>query len=186
MEPIAGWHEEHDNFEQLLELLEDEVAAFHRGDTPNTELMSDIVSYLRAYSDCIHHRREDVAFKRLVRRDPGLELVINRLLQEHRVIAYAGEELLEALDQSLAGELVPRERIESAAATYLAYYRNHIATEELKVMPRAALVLEPEDWAAVIAAVPASPDPLFGSDIATRYRRLRQQIMRSARGTAAH
>ena len=46
--------------------------------------------------------------------------------------------------------------IEAAAATYLVYYRNHMAAEERNVMSRAAAVLTPEDWKAVAAAVPAT------------------------------
>ena len=56
------------------------------------------------------------------------------------------------------------------------YYRHHLAAEEEHVVPRAGEVLTPEDWAAVAAAAPASPDPLFGDDSEARYRELRRQI----------
>ena len=52
-----------------------------------------IVAYLRDYSDRFHHPREEVAFARLAKRCPDLELVLSRLSQEHRVIAHAGEAL---------------------------------------------------------------------------------------------
>ena len=39
-----------------------------------------------------------------------------------------------------------------------------------------AELLTPQDWAAVAAAVPAGPDPLFGEDIEARYRKLRRHI----------
>jgi hemerythrin-like domain-containing protein len=68
--------------------------------------------------------------------------------------------------------------VEAAAGTYLVYYRHHLATEEAQILPLAAQVLTPDDWAAVAAAVPAGPDPLFGDDIAARYRDIRLQIMR--------
>src|SRR5450432_2544212 len=92
-EPLAVWHAEHVNFARLLDLLEIQVANFHRGERPNYDLRGDIVYYLRSFADRIHHPREDVAFARLAEREPGMELVINRLLQEHRVIATAGDEL---------------------------------------------------------------------------------------------
>ena len=43
-------------------LLRRELDAFHSGERPNYELMLDIISYLREYSDEMHHPREDVAF----------------------------------------------------------------------------------------------------------------------------
>ena len=43
-------------------------------------------------------------------------------------------------------------------------------------MPRAAQLLTQEDWAAVAATVPATPDPLFGDDVEARFRELRRQI----------
>ena len=175
-EPLAGWHAEHVNFVRLLDLLETQVAAFHKGERPNYDLMGDIVYYLRSFGDRFHHPREDVAFTRLVEREPGMELVISRLLQEHRVIAIAGEELSNRLKEVAGDVVTPRADLEAAAATYLVYYRHHIATEERDVMPRAAQVLTQEDWAAVVAAIPVGPDPLFGDKLGERFRELRRQI----------
>lgn len=174
-ESLAGWHAEHVNFARLLDLLETQVAAFHKGERPDYDLMGDIVYYLRSFGDRFHHPREDVAFSRLVEREPGMELVINRLLQEHRVIAIAGDELSSRLKEVAEDVVTPRSDLEAAAATYLVYYRHHLATEERDVMPRAARVLTQEDWAAV-ATVPVGPDPLFGDKLGERFRELHRQI----------
>jgi hypothetical protein len=56
------------------------------------------------------------------------------------------------------------------------YYRHHLSTEERDVMPRAAQVLTEQDWAAVDATVPASPDPLFGDAVLERFGALQRQI----------
>ena len=95
----AMWHAEHADYSRLLDVVEEEVSAFHEGRRPDYSLMLDAVSYLRHFPDRFHHPREDVAFARLVQRDPSRELPINRLLQEHRVIAAAGEELLKRLTE---------------------------------------------------------------------------------------
>ena len=94
-DPTAAWHAEHVNFARLLDLLEKQVAVFHAGERPNYELMLDITSYLRHFPDRFHHPREDVAFARLTAHDAGLRAEINRLTQEHRVLATAGDALLE-------------------------------------------------------------------------------------------
>jgi hemerythrin-like domain-containing protein len=181
-EPLAIWHAEHVNFARLLDLLEREVAAFHAGGRPNYDLMVDIVYYLRNFSDRIHHPREDVAFAQLVAREPKLQLVINRLLQEHRVIATAGDELFIRLNEATEDIVTPRTALEAAAATYLVYYRHHLDTEEREILPRAAQLLTQEDWKAVGASVPAAADPLFGSDPEARFQELRRQIVLEAGG----
>ena len=175
-EPIKYWHLEHRGFLRLLEVFERQLAGFHAGARPDYDLMLDIVTYLRYFPDRHHHPREDVAFARLTAQDPALQATINRLLQEHRVIAAAGEDLRTLLADAQAGAMVPREKLEAAAATYLVYYRHHIAKEESEIMPLAAKMLTAADWAAVANAAPSGSDPLFGDAADERYRELRRQI----------
>jgi len=175
-EPVDFWHAEHAQFGRLLDAFERQLALFHAGEQPNYELMRDIVQYLRDYPDRFHHPREDVAFECLLAHDPSLAPRINRLLQEHRVVAAAGSALLERLRELTADAMMPRETIESAAATYLVYYRHHIASEESDVMPRAAQLLTPADWARVAQSVQPGPDPLFGADPAARFKELRRHL----------
>jgi hemerythrin-like domain-containing protein len=174
--PLSIWHTEHVYFRRLLELLQQELDTFHRGQRPNYELMLDIVSYLRDYTDQFHHPREDVAFERLAQRCPELKLELARLAQEHRVIARAGEKLRDHLEAILDGSIVERAEVEVAAATYLVYYGNHLAKEDEIVLGRAAELLTPEDWQAVKAAVVPASDPLFGERPEERYRALRRHI----------
>lgn len=176
--PVTLWHGEHKRFVRLLDFLETQMAAFHAGEHPHYELMRDAVYYLHHFADRFHHPREDVAFARIINRDPAMQLAINRLLQEHRVIDTTGETLLQLLDDILEDAVIERAAVEAAAATYLVYYRHHLATEEAEILPRAAQILTADDWAAVADAVPAGPDPLFGDDISARYRDLSRQIMR--------
>jgi len=159
---IAQLHAEHGNFSLLLSILEEQVAEFRDGESPDYDLMLEIVSYLREFGDSFHHPREDAAFTILVTRDPQMKLPINRLLQEHRVLAVAGEELAARLNQVISDAYVLRATVEAAAALYLAYYRHHIATEERVVLPRARLLLNAQDWDAVSRAAPSLPDSLFG------------------------
>jgi hemerythrin-like domain-containing protein len=174
--PAAAWHTEHEYFQRLLTLLQGQVDLFHRGERPNYELMLDILTYLREYGDAYHHPREDVAFSRLAQRRPDLELTLARLRQEHRVVARAGERLLELLNEALDGAVVARAEIEVAAATYLVYYGNHIAKEEETILGAAEKALTAEDWEAVRVAVVARPDPLFGAQPQERYRELARQL----------
>ncbi|MGY2486035.1 hemerythrin domain-containing protein [Cupriavidus sp. CP313] len=173
---LAIWHAEHLNFSRLLDLLEEQVSVFHQGGRPNYELMGTIVYYMRNFGDIVHHPREDVAYARLVERDPGMQVVVNRLQQEHRVIATVGEELVSRLHEAEGDAISSRAALEAAAAMYLVYYRNHLSTEERQAMPRAAQLLTQEDWAAIADAAPESADPLFGEDVQARFATLRKQI----------
>ena len=171
MDFVSAWHDEHAYFARLLALLRKELDVFHGGGRPNYELMHDVVSYLREYSDEVHHPREDEAFARLAKRCPEMELPLARLRQEHRVIAHAGETLRRQIDAILEDEMVPRQEVEMALATYLVYYGNHIAKEEEDVLARAASELAAADWQAVKDAAPAGGDPAE-----ERYRELRRRI----------
>ena len=174
--PIALWYAEHRHFSRVLDLLEQQVLAFHAGDGLDYGLMLDIVSYLRYFPDRIHHPREDVAFTCLVERDPAMKPLVDKLLQEHRVIAAAGTELLKYLEQVVDDVMIERAKVEAAAATYLVYYRRHLALEDRDLVTRAEQLLTHADWDAVLAAVPSGTDPLFGEDSEPRYRELRRQI----------
>jgi hemerythrin-like domain-containing protein len=173
---IALWQAEHRHFNRLLDLLERQVVAFHSDNQPNFELMLDLVSYLRYFPDRYHHPREDVAFGRLVQREPQLQSMVDALLQEHRVIAAAGAELLKYLELVVDDVVIERAKVEAAAATYLVYYRRHLALEDRDIVPRAQQLLTAQDWEAVRAAIPTVSDPLFGEDSDARYRELRRQI----------
>lgn len=179
----ALWHAEHVRFSRLLDLLEEQVAEFHEGECPDLGLMRDVVSYLREFGDRFHHPREDAAFARMVMHDPTLRLPINRLLQEHRAIAVAGEELVARLDEAMADAVILRAAVEASAALYLAYYRHHLATEEREIVPRAARLLTAEDWRIVAGAAPTGSDPLFGDPPSEAYRALRELLV--AGGSAA-
>lgn len=173
---VDSWHLEHVRFARLLDLFEAEVAEFHDQGQPDYEQMRDIVQYLHDYTDRVHHPREDVAFAALQRHEPELRPVIRRLLQEHRVISVTGSTLLQLLDDAAKDAMVSREKVEATAATFVAYYRNHLSTEERDILPRAKKCLDAADWQQVADVLPDGPDPLFDAQINERYRTLRPLI----------
>lgn len=181
-DPVSHWHAEHAAFSRLLDILEREVGIFYGGQQPNYELMVDIVTYLRHFPDLHHHPREDKTFEILAARDPNLSILLERLRQEHRVIAAAGEDLLKTLGQAASDTLITRASVEAVAAMYLVYYRHHIASEEEEILPRARKLMTPADWHAVDSAAPGGRDPLFGVQGEAGYRELRRHIAREARG----
>jgi len=173
---ISVWESEHQNFNRLLDLLETQISQFHEGARPDYDLMGSIVHYLRYYPDTYHHPKEDEAIARLAKRDPALRLKARRLAGEHEIIATSGKQLLGQLDAAISGAFVSRGLVEASCASYVAYYRQHMAREEAELFPNAERTLGKEDWAAVEAAFPAAPDPLFGDTAQDCYRDLKRQI----------
>jgi hemerythrin-like domain-containing protein len=180
MNPVKAWHEEHAYFNRLLDVLQEQVDTLQAGQAPSFDLLLDIVTYLRDYSDQVHHPREDEAFKRLARRSPELRPTLARLQQEHRVVAESGDRLRELLEEVAAGEVMPRTTIEAAAATYIVYYRNHIASEEKEILPVAGRELTEADWTAARNAAPSRGNPLAEADRGDRFRNLRRRIAAEA------
>ena len=77
--PITAWRADHANFARLLNFVERQLLAFHLGELLDYPLLLAILYYLRDYPDRVHHPREDVAFARLVERDPTLQLLYDSL-----------------------------------------------------------------------------------------------------------
>ena len=174
---IGKWKAEHGDFVRLLGILKSQIGLFHEEAEVNYELMLDIVYYLTQFPDRFHHPREDIAFAKLAERDPSTRIRIRELLGEHKVIASAGKKLVEQLDGILAGAMLQRESVEVNAATYIAYYRQHMVGEETDLFPRLEGILGDEDWKAVGDAITPEADPLFGGQVEERYQQLHRQIM---------
>ena len=69
--PLVSWHTDHLNFARLLDLVEQQVDAFHKGKLPDYELMRSIVYYLR------HYRTAFITLGK-TSRSPALSSVIRR------------------------------------------------------------------------------------------------------------
>ncbi len=139
-------------------------------------MMGNIVHYLRYYPDALHHPKEDEALALLAKRDPAMRAKAQRLASAHEVIATSGKQLLAQIDAVIADALVSRKLLEASCALYASYYRQHMAHEEAELFPSAERVLREEDWAAVEAAFPTTPDPLFGDAAPERYIELKREI----------
>jgi len=173
---IAYWHAEHVNFGRLLGLLETQLDSFHRGESPDYELMLDIMYYMTHYPDQIHHPKEDLAFARIVARDPGMRAAVDELLRQHEWLRESGAELERVLDDIVNGSVVARDRLENSARAYLAGFRAHVLKEESEVFPAAARVLTAADWTAINGATAHRDDPLFGKATERRYAALQRHI----------
>jgi len=182
---LAIWHADHLNFAKLLNLLEEQLGLFREGESPDYQLMLDIMYYMTHYPDVLHHPKEDLVFARIKERESAAAPTIDKLSQQHGALKACGEKLVHDLDDVVNGSIIERERIETSALEYLASFRDHMRIEETDVMPLAARLLRDKDWLAIDAAIRHIEDPLFGSRIDERYGAIAQQIERHSKGASA-
>lgn len=142
---VIGWQREHGNFARLLDLLEAQLGLFHGGERPDYDLMLDIMYYMTRYADRVHHAREDLAFRRLVRHQPAAAAGAAALGQQHAGIAADGSRLVAELRAVVNGAMLPRQTVETQARAYIACLRAHIANEERELYPL-LVRLRQEDW----------------------------------------
>ena len=182
---LTHWHADHLNFGRLLNLLEDQLALFHDGGSPDYEMMLDIMYYMTHYSDVIHHPKEDLVFALIRQRDGGSARRIDELTEQHASLKRYGEELVRDLDNIVNGTIMSRERVESTGRIYVMNFRGHMRTEESEILPLAARLLGEADWARIDEAISHIEDPLFGARVEERYSALRQQIGRDEHAARA-
>ncbi len=173
---IALWHAEHVNFAALLNRLEAELDRFHNGDSPDYELMLDIMFYMTHYPDVLHHPKEDLAFARIRERETGARAIVDELAGQHAQLKKTGSALVHALDEIIDGSITSREHVEGPGRAYLSDFRRHMTLEETAILPMASKLLSDADWGEINAAIQHMDDPLFGEHAQERYAALRRQI----------
>jgi hemerythrin-like domain-containing protein len=182
---LAQWHTEHLNFAKLLNILEAELDLFHKGDSPNYELMLDIMFYMTHYPDVLHHPREDLAFAKIKEREKSAGALVDELSAEHAQLRKTGEALLRGLSDIMNGSISSRGRVETPGRVYVANFRSHMRTEETKILPLAAKLLRNNDWSEIKAAIQHIDDPVFGKAAEKRYAAIHDQIARQAEADKA-
>ena len=176
---VPKWCADHANYRKLLDLLEAQTALFADGE-PNYDLMSDVLYYLTQYPDRFHHRREDVAFRALLDRDPDSRDVVEKLFGQHEALAQSGAKLVEDLRAAADGTMMSRATIQADVDEYAAFRRGHMDIEEREVFPRLATALGETDWFLIDSTIHFDDDPLFGPTVQARFSALHRQIAAQA------
>ncbi|MEJ2058971.1 MAG: hemerythrin domain-containing protein [Gammaproteobacteria bacterium] len=171
--------EDHVNLSKLLVLLSDQLATLQAGDTPDYNLMRDIVDYIDNYPDLVHHPREDVMFEVYLEHHRKQRKEINELMEEHKLLPELTDRLLESIDAILSDAIQEREAFETRLYDYIQIQRRHLDTEEATVFPTIRAALKEDDWRRIEAEVPHRHDPLFGDILEKQYADLYERIRAS-------
>ena len=156
---LAQWHTEHVNFAKLLNILEAELDLFHKGDSPNYELMLDIMFYMTHYPDVLHHPREDLAFAKIKEREKSAGPTVDELVGTACAAAQDRRRAGQRPRRLVDGSIAPRESVETPGRAYVASFRHHMRTEEKKILPMATKLLRDNDWSEIKAAIQAYRRP---------------------------
>lgn len=167
---------DHVNMRELLDLIEEQMAAFGDTGAADLEFVRTIMRYTLEYPARIHERRELLVYERLVSRQESAAEALGELPSEHGSLAELTVYLANHLNGIEDAGTTERRRIAELAADYVSAYRRHIDIEELRFFPMALKHLVMNDWNEIDATVTAPDDPVFGIAALEPFIALRRRI----------
>lgn len=175
--------QEHRTIARLLDLLEREVGLLETSETPNYDLMLQIVDYFRSFPGLYHHPKEDLVFRRLAERNPEQAARFGDLEAEHKHCSGRLDDFARAVVVALL-EAETASTFASLARDFIDNERRHMASEEKSLFPAAIKCLTDSDWAEIDARSASFRDPLLEEHAAHRLDLLRSELMKATDATA--
>ena len=174
---IEVLRQEHRNIEKLLQVLEQELSVFDRGDRPEYEVIVRVFDYFQEYPDSCHHPKEDMIFDKLKSRDPAAVEKMADLRAEHEEETNRLRLAAQAVDRVLGDQDLVRETVSEIIHDFIAHQRQHMKMEEQIFFPSALNALQPSDWADIALKLADRCDPLNGPDLEQQFGILRRKIL---------
>lgn len=136
---------EHQNILRVIDLTRIECDKLENGQPLNTELMNDIVLFIRKYADGFHHaKEEDILFTAMLAKSENMHCnPIPVMLMEHDAGRMYVKDLVEALEQGNV------EAVLENARGYCELLEHHIIKEDNILYPMAEEALTDDDKAKV-------------------------------------
>lgn len=168
---------EHLNMSRLLALLEHQLILFETAGHVDLDLIRCIAEYFGAYPKTCHHPKEDVIYRKLCARKPGVAEEMSDLVAEHERLEARLRDFLHAVDNITLDVEVPREQFLHKARRFVEEERRHMVMEERHFFPLALATLDKADWADIEASLYSRADPVFDGAAEERFQDLRREIM---------
>ncbi len=172
-ETLRILREEHGHLAKLLDIVDDQLAAFERGDSVDYEVFDLILDYCRAFPDRFHHPKEDLILERMRAKEPALAASFETIEGEHRMLAQETERFAEAVGLIEQEAQMSREQFLDLGRAFSGAYRRHMAFEDEAFFPAAERALSDRDWSEIDAHLHRPDDPLFEEEADSQYQRLR-------------
>lgn len=178
-ELLAELRQDHRNMAILLDLLQQEIDCIDQPDeSPDFELLRDIMRYMTVYPDTMHHPKEDLIYAGMQAKQPELAKGLEEVEVDHKDIAELGKRLLDDVEAIVAGTIVAREPAIGDAQQYVRRLREHMTWEEEDLFPRADAM---GDGLKLDTSHLDAADPVFGAQRDTSFANLSQTVKRDAK-----
>jgi hemerythrin-like domain-containing protein len=173
-ELLAELRQDHRNMAVLLDLLQQEIDRIDSPDqSPDFELLHDIMRYMTVYPDTMHHPKEDLIYAGMQATQPGLAEGLEQVEVDHQNIAELGERLCGDIEAIVAGTVVAPERVIDDTQKYVHRLREHMSWEETDLFRRAD---EMGDDLEIETSHLDATDPVFGAQRDETFGSLSQTI----------
>jgi hemerythrin-like domain-containing protein len=177
IEIIEILRREHQDIENLLRVMEQELSVFDRGERPDYEILGAIIEFFKEYPASCHHPKEDVIYEKFKARAPDRAASIADLEAEHREGALRLRRVAQALERVLEDQEVLRGDVDHVVHDFIDSQRKHIALEEQVVFPAIADTLQSVDWADVALTIADRYGPPSTADFEEQLNTLRRNIL---------
>ena len=173
---MSGLRGDHRNMVMLLELLDAEIDRLAASGEPDYEFVRDIMLYVTEYPDVVHHPKEDIVYRHLKSLRPETHTDLERVETDHQHIEESGLKLRNSIEAiSIDADFNRGELIENFR-DYSDQLSEHMYWEEANLFSLADEMQHFGDWSEVVLKNNEIGDPLFGSRVERKYRRLLAKI----------
>ena len=173
---MSGLRGDHRNMVMLLELLDAEIDRLAASGEPDYEFVRDIMLYVTEYPDVVHHPKEDIVYRHLKSLRPETHTDLERVETDHQHIEESGLKLRNSIEAiSIDADFDRGELIENFR-DYSDQLSEHMYWEETNLFSLADEMQHFGDWSEVVLKNNEIGDPLFGSRVERKYRRLLAKI----------
>lgn len=177
---MSELRQDHRNLKVLLDLLDREIKRIEAEETPDFELLHDIMLYMTGYPDAVHHKKEDWVYAKMAAARPEMHGDLKRIERDHADISKFGNQLLNDFDILDAGEFMRRDALIGDARSYLTRQRDHMQWEDSFMFPLIASMESELDLGQVSGEIGSMTDPVFGQDVESTFHNLFEAIRNEA------
>jgi len=173
---MNGLRGDHRNMALLLDLLDAEIDRLADSEEPDYDLVRDIMLYVTEYPDVVHHPKEDIVYRHLKSLRPEILTDLERVEKDHQYLEESGLKLKSDMEAISIGEKLDRDELIERFHHYMEQLREHMYWEETELFSLADELQVYGDWSEVVLKNNEISDPLFGSRVERKYRRLLAKI----------
>jgi hemerythrin-like domain-containing protein len=169
---LTSLRTDHRNLSMLLDLLQKETERLEACEEPDFELVHEVMEYMTSYPDTVHHPREDLLYQHILAARSDVDENLQRVESDHEAIAVLGAKLRDDIDSIAAGAFIKRDVIIAELRGYRETLLTHMYWEERELFALADELQDDKEWSSIDLGGADDRDPLFGSRVDRKFRRL--------------